>query len=159
MPENFTLNVIEFVSQFFSHPSKEPVQLNSTFILLDILQCLMKLATEKPSEDMKLAICKCLSAMFKNSNPDVRSCFYEKEQKLAASHLVFSLLEWSSEGISSLMDSSFELLLEICPKKSSKNETSGLFVRQFAQMLPGEAKLLLFSFEKPFCDQTILKCF
>lgn len=85
--------------------------------------------------------------MFRNSSPEVRDCFYEKEQKLAASHLVFSLLEWSSEGVTSLTSSSFELLLEICPK----NETPNSFVRQFAQMLPGESRFNLFLYRNKFC--------
>jgi len=137
LPENFTINVIEFVKLFFNRSEHENVQLSSSFLLLDVLQSLMKIATEKPSEDLKISTCKCLTVMLKNSSLEVRNNLYGKEQKLTVSHLVFTLLEWSSERISSLTSSSFELLSELCPKRSSKTETSNMFIMQFSQMLPG----------------------
>ena len=116
MQENFTIQVLRFVEEFFSHQ----VELNSTFVMNDLLQSIFQLSNEEKSsksdlsEDLKIGICDCLSQLFQSSNGEVKATLYSEEQKLLMSHLVFQVLEWSQSDVRQVNMSCLNLIDSLC---------------------------------------------
>jgi hypothetical protein len=102
MPENYTIQVLKFVEHFFCPNGVVRVELNSTFLMTDLLQSILMImsgsnqSTETSkvelSEDFKISICDCVSGLVKSSTTDVKSVIYSVEQKLAVSHLIFQVI-------------------------------------------------------------------
>jgi hypothetical protein len=101
LPENYTIQVLKFVEHFF----RAPVELNSTFLMTDLLQSVLQLGGDEKSskvelsEDLKAGICDCLRQLLKSSNREARIVLFGEDQKLAVSHLVFQVLEWLQTGV------------------------------------------------------------
>ena len=147
MPENYTIKVLNFVDHFFCQNSTVRVELNSRFLLTDLLQSILQLmsgstnVSERPtvelSEDLKVSICDCVGALVKSSTTDVKIVLYSEEQKLALSHLVFQVLEWSQCEVRQVTIASLRLIDNLCFRNEEFEHLYRLFVGQFCQMLPG----------------------
>ena len=152
MPENYTIQVLKFVEHFFCPNGVVHVALNSTFLMTDLLQSILLIMTGSNqtsetsrvelSEDLKIGICDCISGLVKSSTPDVKRVIYSVEQKLAVSHLVFQVLEWSQSGVRNVIVSCLEMIDNLCCCNNADDAESNtnvytLFVDQFCQMLPG----------------------
>ena len=147
MPENYTIKVLNFVEHFFCHNSTVRVELNSSFLMTDLLQSILQLMNgsanipERPivelSEDLRVSICDCVSALVKSSTNEVKSVLYSDEQKLALSHLVFQVLEWSQCEVRQVTIASLRMIDSLCFRIEELDHLYRLFVGQFCQMLPG----------------------
>ena len=147
LPENYTIKVLNFVEHFFCHNSTVRVELNSNFLMTDLLQSILQLMNgsanvpERPtvelSEDLRVSICDCVSALVKSSTNEVKSVLYSEEQKLALSHLVFQVLEWSQCEVRQVTIASLRLIDSLCFRNEEFDHLYRLFVGQFCQMLPG----------------------
>ena len=166
MPENYTISVLKFVQEYYN-----TVKLTSNFLMKDFLQNILPLLTpnnlqassdsgskEKNirisvSEDMKIALCKCLKNLIRNSDDSVKiDVIYHADFKLPMSHLIFQVLEWcETEDITEVVLVALDLVNELCYEKLISDPTVKSckdpisvdenvrtnFVLQFAQMLPG----------------------
>jgi hypothetical protein len=147
MPENYTIKVLNFVEHFFSQNSTDRVKLNSNFLMADLLQSILQLMSgsknisERPtidlSEDLRVSICDCVCALIKSSTTEVKTALYSEEQKLALSHLVFQVLEWSQCEVRQVAIASLRLIDSLCFRNEEIEHVHQLFVGQFCQMLPG----------------------
>ena len=96
------------------------IQVNSTFVMTDLLQSIFQLSNEEKSsksdlsEDLKIGICDCLSQLFQSSNGEVKATLYSEEQKLLMSHLVFQVLEWSQSDVRQVNMSCLNLIDSLC---------------------------------------------
>ena len=172
MSNNYTISVLEFVRDYYTS-----VKLTSKFLMTDLLQSLLPLLTPNDlqasidsgskqknirislSEDMKVALCNCLTNLIRNAEDSIKNdVIYNADYKLPISHLVFQVLEWcEKEDITEVVLSSLNLVNELCYNKCISNftdkkcsETTQLdenirttFVLQFAQMLPGITSRLI----------------
>jgi hypothetical protein len=163
LPENYTLQVLKFVEQFFS---RESVELNSAFLMTDLLQSILQL--DSKSEDLKIGVCDCLASLVKSSTVEVKSVLFGVEQKLAVSHLVFQVLEWSQIGVRPLILSSLNLIDSLCIVDRVNEKLYRQFVDDFCQMLPGITTKLVKTLQQQdrnsdknkigFSNKIIVKC-
>lgn len=144
MPQNYTIKVLNFVEQFFYRDHSVVVELNSTFLMIDLLQSVLQLTHRDSlnktdfSEDLIIAICDCLSALVHSASSEVLLTIYCEEQKLAVSHLVFQALEWAQLGVKQVTLACLNIVNVLCPTVEQKDPTiRSAFVEQFCQMLPG----------------------
>ena len=132
-PGNFTVAVLEYVETLYSK-----VDLHSAFILEDILSsCLSLVSSIKMTEDLQHHICCSLDCLVKaGRRREVMTEIYRADQeklKLQLSHLIFSLLAWSSDPASPsrLKVSALTLVTSLCQADTR------LVAELLVSMLPG----------------------
>ena len=168
-PENYTLQVLKFVEQFFSRDSNIYVELNSAFLMTDLLQSILQLIDKKEvSEDLKIGVCDCLTSLVKSSNFEVKSVLFGVEQKLAVSHLVFQVLEWSQRDVRQVILSTLNLIDSLCIFEQNDEKLYRQFVDLFCQVLPGITTKLVKTLQQQdrnsdknkigFSNKIIVKC-
>lgn len=153
LPENFTIQVLKFVEEFF----RDSVVLNSSFLMTDLLQSILRLtgddvdAKDRLSEDLKVGICDCLARLIESSNREVKMVLFNEDQKLAVSHLVFQVLEWAQPAdVRQVVLSSLNLIDVLCVDCDDADDVLwSEFVGQFCQMLPGITTKLVKVLQQP----------
>ena len=134
---NYTIAVIDFIRLFCFK-----IKINTFFILKDIVNSLLSIASkiksEHSSEDLKLTIVFCVAVLIKSSADHVINEFYSEGFKLPVSHLIFLTLEWAENEKSPLLKSSCVNLLDICLERRC-----GEFSRIFIGLLPGISSRLV----------------
>ena len=130
---NYTISVIDFIRMFTSK-----ININTFFILKDILNSLLPIASNTSNEDLKLSTVSCVGVMLKSSTDEVLKEFYGESFKLPVSHLIFLTLEWAEKEKSPLLKSSSIQLLDICMERKS-----GQFKQIFLGLLPGISSRLV----------------
>jgi hypothetical protein len=144
LPENYTLQVMEFVSVFFAKTT-----LASTFVFKDLMSsCLtMSMSTkDKISEDFKLSFCKLIRTLVTSADPDVKMYIYSEDLKLPLSHIIFECLEWAeTDSARNVVISSLQVLDAVIVEANNDDNASlqRAFAERFAQMVPGTATKLV----------------
>ena len=132
-PGNFTVAVLEYVETLYSRAA-----LHSAFIFEDILSsCLGLLSSLKLTEDLQYQMCCSLGCLLRaGRGREVVSEIYRADQdkvRLPLSHLIFSLLSWTSNPATParVKVSALSLVSELC--QADRRLVAELLV----SMLPG----------------------
>lgn len=150
MPENYTLEVMNFIIFFYSK-----ITLESRFVLKDLFNsCLimsMSSKDEKMSEDFKATFCKLFQTLFENSHENqVKPYILDEELKLMISHLIFLTLEWAEQDENrQVVLSALDVLQALLKLKNHDN-----FKARFAPMLPGITSRLVKILKRNFPGQS-----
>ena len=134
-PGNLTVAVLEYVETLYSK-----VSLTSTFIFEDILSsCLALVSSLSLTEDLQYQMCRSLDCLVRaGRRREVITEIYRADQakvRLPLSHLIFSLLAWSSDPASPsrLKVSALVLVSSLCQTDTRSVVLADLLV----SMLPG----------------------
>jgi len=143
--DNYTVDVMDYLSELYRKvPADRPALLESTVDRLMLVASTGRSA----SEDVKLAVCRCLTSLFSSAPDETLLAVYSAEQaKLRFSQLTLAVISWIEEArtLPSMTRAGCDLFKRLwlsSPRESSAGLRNA-FGSTFLDMLPGVSTKLM----------------